>query len=55
MRGPYNAAKKAIPQLNMHKVAIAVQQRAAGEKKRKKVEIDTKRSQEENLGGYRWY
>ena len=44
MRGTLNAAKKAVPHLIAHKVASTTV--AAAAKKRKKVDIDAKHSQE---------
>ena len=41
-----NAAKKAVPHLIVHEVASTI---AAGDKKRKRVYIDAKRSQEPQL------
>ena len=47
MRDMFDAIKKANPHLIAHKAATAVAQQAG--KKRKKVEINTKRSQEPQL------
>ena len=46
MRGALDAAKKAVPQLIAHKLAIAI---AVAAKKRKRVDIDAKHSQEPQL------
>ena len=43
MRGALDAAKRAVPHLNAHKVASTI---AAAAKKRKRVDIDVKYSQE---------
>ena len=46
MRGTLNAAKKAIPHIISHKVASTI---VAAAKKRKRVDIDAKHSQEPQL------
>ena len=51
MRGTLDAAKKAVPHLIAHKVASTI---ADASKKRKKVEIDAKHSQEINRRKLSW-